>query len=100
MAGVKFTKYFPHLFLDSRGLNVYPRKSNEMFSCSSFLSASLQYTIFVLSGCSSSLHSLILLSRNSSIPFASSSVLQWMTASSAYLRSEEHTSELQSRGHL
>src|SRR5690625_4056586 len=85
MAGVKFTKNFPHLFLDSRGLNVYPRKSNEMFSCSSFLSASLQYTIFVLSGCSSSLHSLILLSRNSSILFASSSVLQWMTASSAYL---------------
>src|SRR5881409_2007954 len=56
MAGVKLTKCFPHLFSDSLGLNVYPRKSNDMFSCSSFLSASLQYTILVFVGCISSLH--------------------------------------------
>ena len=56
-AGVKLTKYFPYRFFDRRGRNVYPRKSNFISGYSPRRSSSLQYTIRVFSGCSSSPHS-------------------------------------------
>ena len=52
-AGRKLTKNFPCLLLASRGRNVYPKKSNRSCSCEPRRFASLQYTMRVLSGCSS-----------------------------------------------
>src|SRR4030066_1404798 len=88
IAGRNDTKNFPCLFFALRGLNVWPRKSKLSTGFSFRLSSSLQYTIRVFSGCSSSLHWAKRFSIACRISFACSSVLQCTSASSAYLSND------------
>ena len=83
-AGRKLTKCLPYRFFALRGLKVYPRKSNLISELRSVRSSSLQYTMRVLVGCSSSPHSRNLTVNCSSNFSASSFVLQCANPSSAY----------------
>lgn len=82
---IKLCLILPSLHLMYTALNVYPRKSNSVSSSFLFLSLSLQYTILVFTGCSSSLHSSNLRVSFSFIHNAFSFVRQWITPSSVYL---------------
>ena len=84
-AGVKLTKRcFVFALQTILGLNVYPKKVNAVFSYRFRLNPSLQYTIFVLLGCSSKPQAIRRFPSSSSTCLASLSVRQCTKPSSAY----------------
>jgi hypothetical protein len=52
IAGKKDVKFCPFLSRAPRARNVYPKNVNDVCSAETFRRPSLQYTIFVFSGCS------------------------------------------------